>query len=860
MDVEQKLSCKNEQARRELLLNRPDFNGIDYVEVGAADHHILHVFFIKPVGPLNPVNPNDPNDQYGLSTNLAPITISGGTRIVGIKPVSCTRQPDGSLTIVVDDAGDFSIYTLSIDIPGLDRQLRQVEFSFMASCPSDFDCRQVTVCPPPELQEPLLDYEAKDYASFRRLMLDLLPQLNPNAIERNPSDLGIALIELLAYTGDRLSYFQDAVVNEAYLATVRQRISARRLAKLIDYKMHDGRNAWTYVHIGVNAPLNLDQGSKVVSRISSPLRGDAAAPGAVIDGNKITADLLKTDPALSGAVVFETSHPQRLDPKNNQIVIHTWGNDECCLAAGSTEAFLYTIMPDQTADIPVLKKGDFLLFEEVEGSLSGLAADASPAHRQVVQIDQDPAIDSDPLFSNLTVNGIPQPLLPLQTPLPLLRVHWRLQDALVRPICISTRPLNMALLRNVTIARGNIVLADHGLTTSETIASPAAMPSAADNANNFRLPLSDGPLTMQEEPAQVNYDPATLRLLTARKDLTGNARTAKPAVALSIDFPTGSELWVPVNDLLESSTFDQHFVVEVNNNNQALLRFGDDEYGRSIFGALKFHAVYRIGNGTIGNVGSEGLAHLALNPVVNVVTTVRNPLAAGGGVEPETIEQVRQWAPQAFRVEKFRAVTEADYADIARKLPQVQSAVASFRWTGSWYTVFVGIQPSSTTDLVLKPNGVMLLTDTLRETVFEFLTSYRMTGYDLEIRAPEFLPLEIDLSICTAPGYFRGDVEQGVLMALSSRILPDGSRGFFYPGNWVFGQSLYLSQLYAAVEAVQGVDSLEVTVFSQFGRPDNGELAKGVIAAGPWQIIQLDNDPNFMEHGVLKLTMLGGKL
>jgi hypothetical protein len=32
------------------------------------------------------------------------------------------------------------------------------------------------------------------------------------------------------------------------------------------------------------------------------------------------------------------------------------------------------------------------------------------------------------------------------------------------------------------------------------------------------------------------------------------------------------------------------------------------------------------------------------------------------------------------------------------------------------------------------------------------------------------------------------------------------------------------------------------------------------MPAGPWQIVQLDNDPNFMEHGVLKVTMLGGKL
>ena len=261
-----------------------------------------------------------------------------------------------------------------------------------------------------------------------------------------------------------------------------------------------------------------------------------------------------------------------------------------------------------------------------------------------------------------------------------------------------------------------------------------------------------------------------------------------------------------------------------------------------------------------GNVGAEAVAHVGLSPVVKEVDVVRNPLAASGGVDPETIEEVRQWAPQAFRAEQFRAVTEADYVNVAKKLPQVQSAVATFRWTGSWYTVFVGVQPSDATDLVRKPNGVTLLSDSLRQTLMEFLDGYRIAGYDLEIRPPQFLPLEIDLSICTAPGYFRGDVEQAVLLAFSNRDLPDGRRGFFYPGKFVFGEPVYLSQIYAAVQAIDGVDSPVVTFFRPFGQPDNGELANGVIPAGPWQIIQLDNDPNFREHGVLKVTMLGGKL
>ena len=58
-------------------------------------------------------------------------------------------------------------------------------------------------------------------------------------------DLGTALVELLAYAADHLSYQQDAVANEAYLETARRRVSVRRHARLVDYRMHDGASART---------------------------------------------------------------------------------------------------------------------------------------------------------------------------------------------------------------------------------------------------------------------------------------------------------------------------------------------------------------------------------------------------------------------------------------------------------------------------------------------------------------------------------------------------------------------------------------------------------------------------------------
>src|SRR5207253_3507646 len=71
----------------------------------------------------------------------------------------------------------------------------------------------------------------------------------PDWHERHAPDLGIALVELLAYTGDHLSYYQDSVATEAYLDTARRRISVRRHARLVDYQMHEGCNARTWIYI-----------------------------------------------------------------------------------------------------------------------------------------------------------------------------------------------------------------------------------------------------------------------------------------------------------------------------------------------------------------------------------------------------------------------------------------------------------------------------------------------------------------------------------------------------------------------------------------------------------------------------------
>ena len=81
----------------------------------------------------------------------------------------------------------------------------------------------------------------------------------PDWKERHVPDIGITLVEVLAYVGDHLSYYQDAVATEAYLETARKRVSVKRHARLVDYVMHEGCNAraWVCVHTDTNLSLDL---------------------------------------------------------------------------------------------------------------------------------------------------------------------------------------------------------------------------------------------------------------------------------------------------------------------------------------------------------------------------------------------------------------------------------------------------------------------------------------------------------------------------------------------------------------------------------------------------------------------------
>jgi predicted phage baseplate assembly protein len=518
--------CRDHQDRRRDIRNPNnasggrDLNGIDYLEVDERQT-ILTVYFIAQA----------PAD---ISKNN--VRIDGGIRIRNIQVKEIHRcnpddpRVDGCLQVEVDRPGDFSTYTLRLvntdargrpgddPLEGFDPRYAQLDFSFKANCPTDLDCAPANTCPPPILDEPEINYLGKDYNSFRQLILDRLSLIMPDWTERHVPDLGITLVELLAYVGDYLSYYQDAVATEAYLETARQRISVRRHAKLVDYQMHEGCNARAWVHVRVQEDANDKAPWDKAENVYFISSTDRSFPEVL--SSEDLRDVPFNDYEVFEPVVQDPTRPLEFYVKHNDISFYTWHERECCLAGGVTSATLkdeWVVEPkdpkthdtgddyeEQSATygqleekyssrgqkrvatrgtkkpdrrnryaepephVPTpprsrqlrLKAGDVLIFEEMFGPVTGVPADADPLHRHVVRLTRvEPGVDV--LYDQ-----------------PILEIEWAAEDALPFPLCISAigRGPECLYREDISLAHGNVLLVDHGrrLGSTETFEVPTA--------------------------------------------------------------------------------------------------------------------------------------------------------------------------------------------------------------------------------------------------------------------------------------------------------------------------------------------------------------------------------------------------
>jgi hypothetical protein len=834
--------------RRAALLESKSFNGIDFVEVVTDDQTKLRVHFL-----------NDVRLQGTLSATPA---ISGGETIrsVAVNPVNDATDWnfDGDhlvLWITVAAPGDFSNYTLTLQSPTLDLFFASAVFSFKARCSSDLDCKETTpLCPPLQADVPPIDYLSKDFLSFRQALLDFSSLCYPEWQERSEADFGVMFAEALSALADELSYTQDRIAAEASLETATQRRSVVRHARLVDYEPRPATASQVILQFDVNPG---------VTQLPEGLLVTAVGP----DGNPIP---FETGGSLADRMI-DSIGGGRLDAPpmsvtnpawNSGVIQPYWFDDsERCLPAGATDMYVlgrgYDFFPGQP------------LLIETAGATGG-----DPPIRQIVHLVEGiPAIEiRDPLFQlDVAANSRLDPPYftcvespPAATaPTAVTRIFWESADKLV-----ADRDLTRTTLA------GNLIPATQGLTLkasdtvrfSEQRSESFAIPKPKDNPRDIPLAIArTGPNDTADDPSlQWLYTLVNGSVAWLQPDDADDA--PRPEILMSQrGLPSAEAQWRFLRRLLDAEEFDNAFTLDAarfsrlghnfdgsdqydyDGDSGDTIRFGDGTFGEIPTDGAVFDVIYRIGGGAIGNVAADAINQVdASETRVHAVT---NPLPATGGEDAESLDRVRRLAPEAFREEQFRAVLPKDYQDAAETLPWVQRAGTVFRWTGSWPTVFTTADPLQSEEITVEE----------RTELINLLNRYRMAGYESYVPEAKYVSIDLAVELCVRPDAFRGNVEEAVLSALSSKATAGGPAGFFDPDQFTFGQSLERSDLEAAIHNAAGVAGVTCVLYRIRNRTAGLAEMPDVVAVGTDEIIRCDNDPSLPERGSLKIMIRGGK-
>jgi hypothetical protein len=396
-------------------------------------------------------------------------------------------------------------------------------------------------------------------------------------------------------------------------------------------------------------------------------------------------------------------------------------------------------------------------------------------------------------------------------------IAWHIEDALPAPLRVAPLADGAA----AAWLAGNVVLADCGDSGGPAFdLGPVPWgrpyrPTLPAVDITYAVPLPEAPAAPLSAGALLHQDPAA----------------ALPGISLT---DSRGRVWQPWLDLLDAGAYSPGFTLDRAENGLGSFCFGTGVLGRRPAPGTSFQASARVGSGPNGNVPAGMLCQIVTS---QAIAAVDNPMAAGGGILPEPALQAQLLAPGAYR-RQLRGVTAADYAALAERNPAIRTAMAGTATggTGPVFTVSV--------DTWLDIGDTAAVADDLAA----WLAPFRVVGTQVQVVPPTIVGLAIVLGVFCVAGADVNGVRQRLAERFGTGMLPNGEPAYFNPRRFTLGQPVVLSDIVAAMVAVDGVAWVNTDARSDprlsFGtlQPAADFLDSGIIPIGPNQLARVDND------------------
>jgi len=271
--------------------------------------------------------------------------------------------------------------------------------------------------------------------------------------------------------------------------------------------------------------------------------------------------------------------------------------------------------------------------------------------------------------------------------------------------------------------------------------------------------------------------------------------------ASTITLTVNGQPWTEVASFYGQPPNATVFVTREDDSGNTHVDFGDGVNGARLpTGVNNVVATYRVGAGAASPPAGKLTVIAQSYPGLRAVL---NPVAVGGGADPDPPEQIRRYAPRSV-LAFGRAVSVFDYEALAAQASGVTRASAVWAWNDARQRTLVTVYVGDDSGAVASAKAALAAAGDPNRPV-------------QVVQATE-VAVALTLSLTVTAGMDANQIGAAVITALT-----DTETGLF--GSWMLsiGQPVFDSQIEAAVLAVPG--AVAVTAASFF--------ADGVVDAGP---------------------------
>ena len=275
---------------------------------------------------------------------------------------------------------------------------------------------------------------------------------------------------------------------------------------------------------------------------------------------------------------------------------------------------------------------------------------------------------------------------------------------------------------------------------------------------------------------------------------------------------------------------------------------------------------YLTGGGVTANVPSNDLTTLNattkfINSNLNATTAntifntlaVTNPIAASGGGDGDTAEEIRQNSSANFASQQ-RTVTQDDYLVRTLAMPSKYGTVAKAYIEPTKAQTISSGESNSILDLYVLSNDAQgkltTASPALKQNIITYLSQYRMVNDSINIKDGFIINIGVNFDIIVLPNYNNNDVLIASILALQD---------YFRINNWQINQPIILRNLYAILDRIEGIQTVKnIEIVNKVGvNLGYSPYAYDITGATANNVIYPSLDPSIFEVKYLDTDIQG---